>query len=139
MESRCDREEARESWIVRARRVILCEEMFDSRTTLRYSIELPARLRVGETELSATIRNLSLGGVYIVGPSLPIGTRVLLRFKAPHVDAFESWCITRWTTVDGCGLEFDGLQPMGTYQLARFISSAKRLSERLPTDAILRR
>ena len=112
--------------------------MLDSRSTLRYSIDLPARLRVGETDLSGRIRNLSLGGVFIVGPMLPIGTRCRLRFKAPHVDAFDAWCTSRWTTAEGCGLQFESLQPMDTYQLARFIRHASRMTERLPTDAILR-
>jgi hypothetical protein len=112
--------------------------MFDSRTTLRYPIDLPARLRVGESDLSARIRNLSMGGVYVVGPSLPIGTRCMLRFTAPQLEVFEHWCTARWTTAEGCGLQFETLQAMDTYQLARFIRSAQRATQRLPTDAILR-
>lgn len=112
--------------------------MLDSRSTLRYPIDLPARMRVGTTELSGRIRNLSLGGVFVVGPTLTIGTRCKLRFKAPYVDAFDHWCITRWTTADGCGLQFEGLQPIDTYQLAHFIRHASRVTGRLPTDAILR-
>ena len=112
--------------------------MVDSRRTLRYPLDLPARLGIAGTQLSARIRNLSLGGVYLVGPTLPIGTRCRLRFKAPQVEAFEAWCITRWTTADGCGLQFDALQPMDTHQLARFIRSAQRYSARVATDAILR-
>lgn len=112
--------------------------MLDSRATLRYPIDLPARLRVGETDLSARIRNLSLGGIYVVGPALPVGTRCRLRFRAPHVDAFDATCVARWTTADGCGLEFEGLQPLDTYQLARFIRQASRATARMPTDAILR-
>jgi len=112
--------------------------MLDSRTTLRYPIDLPARLMVGSTQLSARIRNLSLGGIYVVGPAMPIGTRCKLRFKAPHVEAFDAWCITRWTTAEGCGLQFVALQPIDTYQLARIIRCGACATERLPTDAILR-
>lgn len=111
--------------------------MLDSRRTLRYAIDLPASLWVGETELAARIRNLSLGGVFIAGPTLPVGTRVKLRVEVPGTDAFESWCITRWTRVDGCGLSFEGLQPMDTCQLARFIGTSVRSPEPLP-DVILR-
>lgn len=111
--------------------------MLDSRLTLRYAIDLPASLWVGETELAARIRNLSLGGVFIAGPTLPVGTRARLRFEVPRIEPFESWCITRWTTSDGCGLSFDGLQPMDTCQLARLIGSSVRSPERLP-DVILR-
>lgn len=114
--------------------------MQDSRTTLRYPVDLAARLTVGETELSARIRNLSLGGVYVLGPALPVGTRVRLRFRAPYViEAFDHWCLTRWTTADGCGLSFEGMQTMDSFQLAHFIRSALRATERMPTDAILRR
>jgi len=112
--------------------------MIDSRTTLRYAIDLPARLMVGSTLLSARIRNLSLGGVFVVGPSLPLGTRCKLRFKAPQIETFDAWCETRWTTAEGCGLQFCALQPIDTHQLARFIRSSHRETERLPTDAILR-
>lgn len=110
----------------------------DTRSTLRYPIDLPARLWIGETELAARIRNLSLGGVFVTGPSLPIGTRVKLRFKTPLVAAFDTWCVARWTTADGCGLQFDTMQPIDSHQLARFIRSASRASVGLPTDAILR-
>lgn len=111
----------------------------DTRSTLRYPIDLPARLWIGGTELAARIRNLSLGGVFVVGPSLPIGTRVKLRFKTPLVTAFEGLCVTRWTSGNGCGLQFDTMHPIDTHQLARFIRSASRASVGLPTDAILRR
>jgi hypothetical protein len=110
--------------------------MVDTRTTLRYAIDLPARLRIGETDLSCRIRNLSMGGVFIIGPTLTIGTRCRLRFKAPHVDAFDSWCIARWTTAEGSGLKFDSLQPMDLHQLARFIRSASRVTQRLPTITV---
>lgn len=121
----------KDQWIHPVRRRMLAA-MVDSRGTLRYAVDLPARLRVGETELSARIANLSLGGVFIVGPPLPIGTRAWLRFKAPGADAFVITCITRWTTAEGCGLAFAHLQPMDTYQLARIIGSAARATGRVP-------
>ena len=108
----------------------------DSRRTLRYPIDLFARLRVGETELSARVRNLSLGGVFLRGPMLPIGTRVRLTFKAPRLEPFDGWCVTRWTTAEGCGLAFEDLQPLDAHQLARLIRAASRMTGRLPTDAI---
>lgn len=140
MESGCDREEANQTWICTLPQGNLTVAMLDSRTTLRYPVDLPARLTVGETELSGRIRNLSLGGIYVVGPALPVGTRVRVRFRALYVvEAFDHRCITRWTTTDGCGLSFEGMQTMDTFQLAHFIRSASRASQRIPTDAILRR
>src|SRR5688572_5055788 len=100
----------------------------DTRSTLRYPIDLPARLRVGETELACRIRNLSLGGAFISGATLTIGTRCRLRFSAPNM-TFDNWCIARWTTADGTGLMFERLQPMDTHQLARFMRSASRNTE----------
>ena len=87
----------------------------DSRRTLRYPIDLFARLRVGETELSARVR---------------------LTFKAPRLEPFDGWCVTRWTTAEGCGLAFEDLQPLDAHQLARLIRAASRMTGRLPTDAI---
>lgn len=104
----------------------------DTRSTVRYPIDLAARLRIGETELSCTIQNLSLGGVYIIGPSLPIGTRCRLRFRGPQRETFDSSCITRWTTAEGCGLQFESLHALDTYQLARLIRQASRVTLRMP-------
>src|SRR5262245_50742848 len=115
--------------------------MVDSRATLRYRIDLPAQLAVGGAALSARIRNLSLGGVRLAGPPLPVGARCRLTFLSPHGDAFDLWCITRWTTTDGCGLEFEALQPIDTNQLARVIGSSSRVTERIeriPIESIQR-
>jgi len=103
--------------------------MVDSRATLRYPIDLPAQLEVGGAALSACIRNLSLGGVYLKGPTLPIGTRCRLMFRAPQGDGIEVWCTTRWATDDGCGLQFDA-QQIDTHQLARVIRGASRVTNR---------
>lgn len=111
--------------------------MVDTRTTLRYPIDFPARLRIGDSDLSCRLRNLSLGGAFIIGPTLTIGARCRLRFNAPHIDAFDTWCIARWTTPEGTGLMFERLQPMETHQLARLLRSS-RVTQRIPTDAILR-
>jgi|SRR3954468_11330571 hypothetical protein len=112
--------------------------MLDTRRTVRYPIDLPARIRIGKTELACRIRNLSLGGVMVIGPALPADTRVNLRFYAPHVESFSGICITRWTTAEGCGLQFEGLRAIDTYQLARFIRHASRSTLRMPalTDTL---
>ena len=112
--------------------------MLDTRRAVRYPIDLPGRLRLGKTELFCRIGNLSLGGVYVIGPALPIDTRVNLRFHAPHVEAFSGVCVTRWTTDEGCGLMFEGLRAIDTYQLARFIRHASKTTLRLPAIPDLR-
>jgi hypothetical protein len=108
----------------------------DTRRTVRYPIDLPGRIRLGRTELFCRIRNLSLGGVCVVGPALPEGTRVNLRFSAPHVEAFSGTCVTRWSANECCGLEFEGLRAIDTYQLARFIRCASRPTLRMPALTI---
>jgi hypothetical protein len=113
--------------------------MFDSRTTLRYPIDLPARMQIAETEISCKIRNLSVGGVFVRGPSLPEGTRVKLKFSAPYLEMFEAICVARWNTEEGTGLAFEALRAVDIYSLAKFIRHSSRPTQKLPTDAILRR
>ena len=94
--------------------------------TVRYSIDLPAKLRIGSTDLSARIRNVSLGGVFIVGPALTIGSRCTITFVAPNGETITSECVSRWTTADGCGLMFDGANTIDEHQLASVIRDASR-------------
>jgi len=110
--------------------------MLGSRSTLRYPIDLPAHLEVGGARLSARVRNVSLGGVRLIGPTLPIGTRCRLHLQAPQVEAFDAWCVTRWTTGDGCGLQFESLRPIDVYQLASIIGADR--SRMRVTDRRLR-
>lgn len=110
--------------------------MFDTRRTVRYPIDLPGRIRLGKTELFCRIVNLSLGGVCVVGPALPMDTRVNLRFSAPHVESFSGMCVTRWSATESCGLQFEGLRAIDTYQLARFIRSASRSTLKLPAITV---
>ena len=110
----------------------------DSRTTLRYPVDLSATMTIGGSELACSVRNLSLGGVFVRGPSLTIGARVKLRFGGPKLPAIEVVCTSCWNTPDGSGLSFDGLHAVDTYTLAKFIRAASRATGRIPTDAILR-
>src|SRR5436305_13700973 len=112
--------------------------MVDSRATLRYPIDLPARIKIAGSELACRIGNLSVGGVFLIGPQIPAGTRVLVKFSAPHLKLFESACIAQWSGEDGTGLAFEGLSAVDTYALAKFIRHASRITQRLPTEAILR-
>lgn len=104
--------------------------MVESRATLRYPVDLPAQLQIGSAQLSARVRNVSLGGVLLIGPPLPVGTRCRLTFQAPNAEAIDLWCTTRWTRTDGCGLQFDAQQPIDTHQLAQVIRGASRVTNR---------
>jgi hypothetical protein len=111
----------------------------DSRSTLRYPIDLPAAMIVGTTELPCRVRNISLGGVFVRGPSLPIGTKVHLAFGGGPLAEIEGMCTARWNTNEGTGLQFDGLRAVDTLALSKFIRVCARMSGRVPTDAILLR
>jgi hypothetical protein len=113
----------------------------DSRATLRYAVDLPASIAIGSggSPLSCTVRNVSLGGVFIRGPLLPSGTRVALTFGAAGSPDIHVTCTARWTTNDGTGLQFEGLGTVDTHMLARFVRVAARPTGRIPTDAVLRR
>lgn len=110
----------------------------DSRSTLRYPIDLAATMFIGTSEVSCRVRNISLGGVFVRGPQLPIGARVKLVFGGGPLERIESTCTARWGTSEGTGLQFDGLRAVETYALSKFIRACARLSGRIPTDAILR-
>lgn len=110
----------------------------DSRSTLRYPIDLPASMTLGGSEISCRVRNISLGGVFVRGPNLPIGARVYLKFGGGTLDRIEGSCTACWSTAEGTGLKFDGLRAVETYSLSKFIRMCARLSGRIPTDAILR-
>jgi hypothetical protein len=110
----------------------------DSRSTLRYPIDLPAVMTLGTTELPCRVRNISLGGVFVRGPTLPIGTHVHLAFGGGPLAEIAGPCTARWHTDEGTGLQFDGLRAVDTLALSKFIRVCARMSGRIPTDAILR-
>lgn len=92
-----------------------------------------------ETRLvPCTVHNMSLGGVFVRGPALPIETRVTLRFGLETLRDLEVACIARWSTADGTGLQFDGLRAADTYALAKFIRAHARATARTPVSDILR-
>jgi len=109
----------------------------DSRSSLRYSVELSGTLLLGSTVVSCQVQNLSLGGVFVRGPTLPTGSHVTLRFSAPNMPAFETTCTVRWSTDDGTGLAFDGLQTVDTYTLAKLLRGTKRPSQPLQAPLVV--
>lgn len=111
----------------------------DSRSTLRYAVDLHGSISIGGgSPLICTVRNVSLGGVFIQGPVLPSGTRVALIFGGDAAPEVSVTCTARWTTDDGTGLQFEGAGTVDTHMLARFIRVASHPTGRIPTDAILR-
>ena len=110
----------------------------DSRSTQRCATDLPATVAIGNVEFSGQVRNVSLGGVFVAGPSLTIGTQVTLTFGGVDMREIVATCVTRWNTPEGSGLQFDGLRAVETYSLSRFIRGLERATTKLRPDAIVR-
>lgn len=103
----------------------------DSRTTLRFPLDLTGQLAVEDagvagSEVTVRIRNVSLGGLFAVGPQLTIGQRALVRFGGPGLPTIESPCIARWHDPTGTGLQFEGLRAADTYTLSKFLRASAR-------------
>jgi hypothetical protein len=96
--------------------------MREARTTHRYPVDMPAQVEINGAQRACRISNLSMGGAFVVGPVLTIGTRITLCFTAPpHMEAFRSGCTARWSTRGGIGVVFDGLRALDTYALSELI------------------
>lgn len=111
----------------------------DHRTTAREPVELPATVEINGAVLECSVRNVSLGGVFVDGVTLPIDTRVLLRFSVPRNPQIEVDCIVRWSTDAGVGLQFAGLRAHDTYALTQFIRSQTRPTARTAISEIIAR
>lgn len=105
--------------------------MDSTRRTVRYPVDVPARLRLDLTEQMCRISNISLGGVCIVGPALPNDARAILKFSAPHVDTFTATCVVRWCAASGLGLEFVGLKASESYQLGKYLRQLARSTQKM--------
>jgi PilZ domain len=111
----------------------------DHRTTAREPVELPATIAINGAVLDCSVHNVSLGGVFVNGVSLPIDTRVVLRFSVPRNPLIEAECIVRWSTEEGVGLQFEGLRAHDTYALTQYLRSQTRPTARTAISDIIAR
>jgi hypothetical protein len=111
----------------------------DHRTTAREPVELPATVGINGAVLECSVHNISLGGVFVNGVSLPIDTRVLLRFAVPRHPSIEVESVVRWSTELGVGLQFEGLRAHDTYALTQFLRSQTRPTARTAISDIIAR
>src|SRR5258706_15854799 len=96
--------------------------MAESRSTCRYRVDIAAQVALDGAQLACSISNLSMGGAFVIGPVLTIGTRIELHFTAPpHMEAFRSGCTARWSTEQGTGVVFDGLRALDAYALGELL------------------
>jgi hypothetical protein len=100
----------------------------DSRSTLRFPLDLHGALAIdgSDGDVPCRVRNVSLGGVFVIGPHLTIGARAVVRFGGPGLSTIESPCIARWHDATGTGLQFEGLRAAETYALSKFLRAATR-------------
>lgn len=95
------------------------------RTTLRYDVELAARIAIRDQLITCEVRDVSLGGVFVHGPALTAGTRVSLRFDSEELHGIEVPCIARWHDDRGSGLQFERLGVVDPSTLARLVRTSR--------------
>jgi hypothetical protein len=98
-------------------------DTFDQRrSSKRYDIAVDAEVTIGEVRHTATMRNVSLGGLYLNSAERPaMGTRVSLRFSVPtQKEPIEVISIVRWTDMLGFGVQFDGLRARDVWALSKW-------------------
>jgi c-di-GMP-binding flagellar brake protein YcgR len=85
----------------------------------RYDLVLPLLVLHGETELRATSRNISLGGMLIDGTTeLPFGTAVKIRIHLPSMKEHSDLPATiRWVRDGAIGVQFGSLRAKETWAL----------------------
>jgi hypothetical protein len=105
------------------------------RTSTRHVVDLAATLTVIAPPSSSTagltagsveecrLVNLAVGGAYIQGRRLPMGTRVRIAFAVPGYDKVDAPATVRWGDIGGSGLQFDGLRARETWALGKYLES----------------
>jgi hypothetical protein len=108
----------------------------DHRTSARHPVDVEARLQVGNTSVRCKLSNLSMGGAFVNGPPLPIDSRVTLYLSLPALDSvLEAPCWVRWSTDEGCGVQFDGLRAIDVWALGKYIGAAREPARVIPLSA----
>jgi len=93
------------------------------RQNLRFDVDLPVELRLGERLLLARAKNASIGGLFIeIDDKLPLGQRLHVRFEiGGHV--IEGGAVVRWHGDRGAGVQFEGLRARDVYALGKFLET----------------
>lgn len=96
--------------------------MADNRRQTRHLIALPVTLTVDGTSNDCTMINLSLGGAQLAARAkYPMGTRVQLAFSVPTMpESIVVGGTVRWSSVEGVGIQFDGLRAREVWALNEF-------------------
>jgi Tfp pilus assembly protein PilZ len=94
----------------------------ETRRQTRHEVSIPAKLTVDGTQNDCVMLNLSLGGTQVkVNAKYAMGQRVRISFHVPTMeDAIEVGGTVRWSTVDGVGVQFDGLRARDVWALNEY-------------------
>jgi hypothetical protein len=99
------------------------------RATTRHEFDVEARVRIDTTLEACRIQNLSMGGAFVIGRALPIGTTITLWLPVPDLETeIVASCVVRWSTADGVGVQFDGLCAQDTWTLGQILHHHKKIS-----------
>jgi hypothetical protein len=95
------------------------------RNSTRHVVDLAATVTVVATGVAEDCRlvNLAVGGAYVQGRRLPMGTRVRLSFAVPGYEPIDAPATVRWGDIGGSGLQFDGLRARETWALGKYLES----------------
>jgi hypothetical protein len=102
--------------------------MTEKRQFERAPFDDKASLQHGEERFDARVRDLSVGGAYVVSEKkLPFGTPVSITLKLPALIERGKPPITiegvvRWVREDGFGIQFGPTGALGTYALADYVA-----------------
>jgi hypothetical protein len=101
------------------------------RSATRHAVAIAAMVRVSGQTLESTLEttpeattivNLSLSGALLaIGRRLSIGTLLSVRFQIPtHDHPIEAAAVVRWTSIEGAGIQFDGLRAGEVWSLGKY-------------------
>jgi hypothetical protein len=94
----------------------------DHRANFRHVVDADARIQIGTVQLGCKLANLSMGGAFLVGTTLPIASQLTLYIRIPMLDTVvEAPCSVRWSSSRGTGVQFDGLRAVEAWAIGKFI------------------
>ncbi len=97
--------------------------MRDKRQYLRAEFTVPIHLSTeGEPEFYAQSIDISLGGMFIGGPSpVPVGAEVSVRLVLPPLGELKLPAFVRWSSERGFGLQFGLLGAKETHAIGKIV------------------
>jgi Tfp pilus assembly protein PilZ len=94
----------------------------DNRSQTRHDVSIPVTLTVDGTPNDCMMLNISLGGALVAAKTrYAMGRRLQISFRVPTmVEAIEVGATVRWSTIEGVGVQFDGLRARDVWALNEY-------------------